>query len=98
MDNRLDEILKEIQELKTEVREYKAIINGKLEIKDRECLYHTSEISNLKKIIEGNGKKGLKDRLDELEKFEVKVIAYATVIFSIVNFASFVIFKTVFGK
>jgi len=93
MDNRLDEILKEIQELKTEVREYKAIINGKLETKDRECLYHTSEISNLKKIIEGNGKKGLRDRLDELEKFEVKMMAGATVIFSVINFIFIFVMK-----
>jgi len=93
MDNRLDEILKEIQELKTEVREYKAIINGKLETKDRECLYHTSEISNLKKIIEGNGKKGLRDRLDELEKFEVKMMVGATVIFSVINFIFIFVMK-----
>ena len=93
MDNRLDEILKEIQELKTEVREYKAIINGKLETKDRECLYHTSEISNLKKIIEGNGKKGLRDRLDELEKFEVKMMVCATVIFSVINFIFIFVMK-----
>ena len=93
MDNRLDEILKEIQELKTEVREYKAIINGKLETKDRECLYHTSEISNLNKIIEGNGKKGLRDRLDELEKFEVKMMVGATVIFSVINFIFIFVMK-----
>ncbi len=93
MDNRLDEILKEIQELKTEVREYKAIINGKLETKDREYLYHTSEISNLKKIIEGNGKKGLRDRLDELEKFEVKMMVGATVIFSVINFIFIFVMK-----
>jgi len=93
MDNRLDEILKEIQELKTEVREYKAIINGKLETKDRECLHHTSEISNLKKIIEGNGKKGLRDRLDELEKFEVKMMVGATVIFSVINFIFIFVMK-----
>lgn len=85
-DTRIDEITKEIENIKIELVEIKSMLKSQITIQEKECFYHKSELNNIRKVIEGNGKKGLKDRLEELEKFEVKVISYATIIFSVINF------------
>lgn len=92
-DLRLDEITKEIENIKIELVEIKSMLKSQMTIQEKECFYHKAELNNIKKIIEGNGKKGLRERLEELEKFEVRVITFATVIFSIINFVLIKLFK-----
>jgi len=96
-DSRIDEITKDINEVKIEVVEIKSMLRNQILLQEKECRFRKNEIDNLKKIIEGNGKKGLKDRLDELEKFETRVISYATAIFTIINITIFILSKTIFN-
>lgn len=96
-DSRIDEIIKDISEVKIEVVEIKSMLRNQILLQEKECSFRKKEIDNLMKIIEGNGKKGLKDRLDELEKFETRVISYATVIFTIINITIFILSKTIFN-
>ncbi len=96
-DDRIDRILNVINELKLEFREFKTSMLGKLESKEKECLFHTQKVKDIEKILHGNGRKGIKDRIEELEKFKIEVIAYATVISSIiVAFVNF-LFKYFFN-
>lgn len=92
-DIRIDEITKEIENIKIELVEIKTMLKSQIALQEKECFFHKTELNNIRKVIEGNGKKGLKDRLEELEKFEVRVVSFATIIFSVINFIFLKLFK-----
>jgi hypothetical protein len=66
-DDRVQEILNEIRDLKFEFIEFKTKIETELIAKGKECDYHKERLVAIDKIIHGNGQKGLKQQMAEIE-------------------------------
>jgi hypothetical protein len=66
-DDKVQEILNEIRDLKFEFVEFRTKIETELIAKDKECDYHKEKLNSIDKIIHGNGQKGLKQQMAELE-------------------------------
>jgi hypothetical protein len=66
-DDRFQEILNEIRDLKYEFIEFKTKIETELIAKEKQCDYHKEKLFVIDKIIHGNGQKGLKQQMAELE-------------------------------
>jgi len=66
-DDRFQEILNEIRDLKFEFIEFKTKMETELIAKEKQCDYHKEKLMMIDKIIHGNGQKGLKQQMAELE-------------------------------
>jgi hypothetical protein len=80
-DDRFQEILNEIRDLKFEFIEFKTKMETELIAKDKECDFHKERLNAIDKIIHGNGQKGLKQQMAELEvKMAIIVLLGGTLV------------------
>jgi hypothetical protein len=66
-EDRIQQILDEIRDFKFEFIEFKTKIDTELMAKEKECASHKSKTSAIEKAIYGNGQKGLKQQISEIE-------------------------------
>ena len=66
-DDRLQQILNEIRDFKYDFVEFKTKIETELIAKEKECNAHQNRVNAIEKAIYGNGQKGIKQQISEIE-------------------------------
>ena len=66
-DDRIQQILDELRDFKYDFVEFKTKIETELIAKEKECENHKLKVFSIEKTIYGNGQKGLKQQIVELE-------------------------------
>jgi hypothetical protein len=83
-EDRIQLILDEIRDFKFEFIEFKTKIDTELTAKEKECVSHKSKTAAIEKTIYGNGQKGLKQQISEIETKMALVSGFGSVIGSAV--------------
>jgi len=82
-EDKVQQILDELRDLKFEFIEFKTRIETELISKEKECVNHRNKMANIEKVIYGNGNKGIKQQITEIE---TKVAIYITLLTILINF------------
>ena len=83
-DDRFQEILDEIKDFRYEFVEFKTKIETELVAKERENIEHKNRTQTLEKVIFGNGQKGIKQQITEVQTKMAVVSGMGSIIGSVV--------------